>query len=103
MVEGRRGTSAADRLLRGARPAALATLILLAACGEQNRYVLSSAMQVGLLKAEEVGKLREYENLRRSLVVAPRGLKSQARCRKKEKIFSSSATRCVSKAQFRTA
>jgi len=45
--------------------------------GEQNRYILSSALRVGLLPADQVGQLREYEELRRSLVAAPPGVKPQ--------------------------
>ncbi len=46
--------------------------------GEQNRFILSSALRVGLLPADQLGQLKEYERWRHSLVDAPpSGLKPQ--------------------------
>jgi hypothetical protein len=46
--------------------------------GKQDRYILSSALRVGLLPADQVGQLKVYETMRRSLIVAPpRGLSPQ--------------------------
>jgi hypothetical protein len=45
--------------------------------GKQDRFILSSALRTGLLSADQVGQLKEYEELRRSLVVVPPGVKPQ--------------------------
>ncbi len=46
--------------------------------GEQNRFVLSSALRVGLLPTDQLGQLKEYQRWRHSLVDAPpSGLKPQ--------------------------
>lgn len=46
--------------------------------GEQNRFLLSSVLRVGLLPADQLGQLKEYERWRHSLVDAPpSGLKPQ--------------------------
>ena len=39
--------------------------------GKQNPLILSSALRVGLLPAEQLGQLKEYQELRRSLVTQP--------------------------------
>jgi hypothetical protein len=46
--------------------------------GDQNRYILSSALRVGLLPADQVGPLREYATLRRSLLSNQPGADSLA-------------------------
>jgi hypothetical protein len=45
--------------------------------GEQNPYILSSAMRVGLLAGDEAGQLRTFENQRRSLLTGLPGIKPQ--------------------------
>jgi len=39
--------------------------------GEQNRYILGSALRVGVLPADQLGQLKEYERWRRLLLAAP--------------------------------
>lgn len=46
--------------------------------GEQNAYILGSALRTGLLPVEQVGELREYEQRRRTFVDHPAGLTPQA-------------------------
>ena len=39
--------------------------------GEQNPYILASAFRVGLMRADQLGQLKEYETLRRFLLDDP--------------------------------
>jgi hypothetical protein len=41
--------------------------------GEQNPFILGSALRVGLLPADQIGQLKEYESRRRDLLAAPPG------------------------------
>lgn len=45
--------------------------------GKQNPFILSNALRVGLLPADQLDSLRDYQQRRRSLVDAPPGLKPQ--------------------------
>ncbi len=45
--------------------------------GKQNPFILSNALRVGLLPADQLDPLKDYQELRRSLVDAPLGLKPQ--------------------------
>jgi len=38
--------------------------------GEQDRFILGSATQTGLLNADQIGQLREYDNMRRTLLTS---------------------------------
>src|SRR5207247_989783 len=46
--------------------------------GEQNPFILSIALRLGLLPVDQIGQLKEYARMRRSLLAAPpRGAKPQ--------------------------
>jgi len=46
-------------------------LLAEAISGEQNRFILTSALRVGLIPADQVAQLKEYEAMRSFLVTAP--------------------------------